>query len=745
VRERRSDARSCDLAMSVRTLPSTAALPRGLTARWPELAVAAIVLASFALTAAFTSRVTEWLVMTDEMQYAKLALAIARDGSLLPHLHGVYYPSLNQLYPLVQSPVFGLLDMPEAFRVAHVLNAFLMATAAIPAYGLGRAVVGSRAGGLAAAALTAFVPWMAMSAGLVTEVVGYPALVWALWAMQRGVADPSPRGDVVAGVALLVAFFARTQYVVLVIAYPLAVIVHEAGFALAAATPDRRGALRPALRHCVRRHVVLWVAVGVALVAVVPLALQGRLATLLGQYAGAAHGDLLPAGVPRSIALHVDLVAVGLGVLPAVLAVGWALGTLVRPSTKPLHAFAVLAAVTATGFAVQVASYSVRLVGGAIQTRYIVPLVPLFIVGAVACCLDARRRWPGVLVAAVALAAAVGLRAWGPVPSPWFASPDTAWHIVLYGRVSQLEQLTGIGPLSLGLILRWATVLVGILLALALRRLPPRVTLAGVTALVLAYGIAETAYVLNGVTGGPNGERSVSSGTLAGRDWIDRAVPGERVALMPIPITGAPLGLGAIAYFSQTLWFDQEFWNKAVDQAYAWQGADPYTPFPKPVMHVDPGTGRLVVDDQRRFVVQSVSDLRFGLRGARERARTADVRLLDVPRPYRVDWATSGVDPLGGPATSARIRLYGGVAAQLRRVSVEMVPDLGATGAQRYVLRSAQARTRGTLRIGDVLDTATSVCVPAGGHADVTLRWPRATAPPPVKLRTIRVHPAGRC
>lgn len=578
-----------------------------------------IVLASFALTAAFTGRVTEWLVTTDEMQYAKLALNIARDGTLVPHLHGVYYPSLNQLYPLLQAPVFGLLHLPDAFCIAHVLNALIMASAAVPAYELARAVTGSSAGGLAAAALSAFVPWMALAAGLVTEAVGYPALLWALWAMQRGLGEPGPRRDVVAAVGIAVAFFARTQYVVLALAYPLAVVAHETSFAVAAHPRGRRAA---ALRDSARRHVVLWAAVALALVAVVPLALQGRLATLLGQYAGAAQGNLLPGGVPRSVALHVDLLAVGLGVLPVVLAVGWALGTLVRPSTKPMHAFAVLAAITGTGFAVQVASYSVRLVGGAIQTRYAVALVPLFIVGAVACCLDVRRRWAGVLAAAVALALAIGLRAWGPAPSPRFASPDLAWHIVLAGQADQLRSLTGIDALTLGELLRWGTVLAGVLLALALRRRRPRPLLAAVTALVVAYGIAETAYVLKTVTGGPNGPRAMSGGTLAGRDWIDRAAPGAHVALMPIPITGAPIGLGAIPFFSQTLWFDQEFWNRTVDQADAWPGADPYTPFPKPVMRIDPATGRPLVADQRRFVVQSASDLRFGLHGARACART---------------------------------------------------------------------------------------------------------------------------
>ncbi len=141
--------------------------------RWP-LALAGVVISAFVVTAFFTSRVTEWLVMTDEMQYVKLALAIAREGALVPEIHDAFYPSYNQLYPLLLAPVVGLLDMPDAFRVAHVLNALIMASTAVPAYLLARELVGSRPAALIAAALTVAVPWMAMAVVLMTEVVGYP-------------------------------------------------------------------------------------------------------------------------------------------------------------------------------------------------------------------------------------------------------------------------------------------------------------------------------------------------------------------------------------------------------------------------------------------------------------------------------------------------------------------------------------------------------------------------------------------
>ncbi len=76
--------------------------------------------------------------MTDELQYVKLALSAAETLSPFPAIHGASVATANQLYPLLLAPVVGPLSAPDAFRAAHVLNAFLMTSAAVPAYLLGR-------------------------------------------------------------------------------------------------------------------------------------------------------------------------------------------------------------------------------------------------------------------------------------------------------------------------------------------------------------------------------------------------------------------------------------------------------------------------------------------------------------------------------------------------------------------------------------------------------------------------------
>src|ERR671923_1542393 len=159
------------------------------------LPVLGIVLAAGLLAVQYASQAREWAVMTDELQTAKLATSIAQTLSPVPQIHGEYYGALNQLYPLLLSPLYGSFSPPAAFDGAHVLNAFLLASSAWPAYLLGRAVTRRVAGGYFAAALTAFTPWLVLSSTLLTENAAYPAFVWALFLCQRALHEPSAGRD----------------------------------------------------------------------------------------------------------------------------------------------------------------------------------------------------------------------------------------------------------------------------------------------------------------------------------------------------------------------------------------------------------------------------------------------------------------------------------------------------------------------------------------------------------------------
>ena len=89
-------------------------------------------------------------------------------------------------------------------------------------------------------------------------------------------------------------------------------------------------------------------------------------------------------------------------------------------------------------------------------------------------------------------------------------------------------------------------------------------TLAIVGGLTVAACLVQTTYAyrtaLSGTEGGP---RSVPvEGSLAGRDWVDRAVADGRAVVAIVP--RGPRGPLEVP----TRWWDAEFWNKRVSRMY---------------------------------------------------------------------------------------------------------------------------------------------------------------------------------
>src|SRR5215204_7077070 len=183
--------------------------------RSPLVDVASIVGVTLALgwiLSLATTRVKNWFVMTDELYYERLAISVAQTGSLLPRVHGEIVSNVNQLYPVLLSTVYGSGNVPGSLEGAHRLNAFVIATAAIPVYLLARRLgVGTiltvAAGGLAAA-----VPWVVLSSFLLTEVVAYPAFCWALLALVHATAEKTAVADALALAAIALAVLARVQF-----------------------------------------------------------------------------------------------------------------------------------------------------------------------------------------------------------------------------------------------------------------------------------------------------------------------------------------------------------------------------------------------------------------------------------------------------------------------------------------------------------------------------------------------------
>jgi hypothetical protein len=658
----------------------------------------------------FSGRIRDWSVMTDELQYVKLALAVAETGSPLPSLHDTSVSIANQLYPLLLAPVYGSLSSPDAFRAAHVLNAFLMTSAVFPAYLLGRELL-TRAWSFAVAVLVVAVPWIVLTGFVMSEVVAYPAFLWAVLAFQRTIVDPSPRRDLFAVVALGVAILARTQFLALALVVPVAILFHELGQELAldgAAGLRRR--LGTGVREAVGRHRTLWALYAAGAIVVTGVLLAGS--NVLGSYQTTVEGgSILPARVWWSVVEHLAVVGIGCGILPLVLGGGWMLAGVVRPSSPRRRGFATLAILTVAVLAVETASYDLRFGGQeVVRDRYLFYVVPLFFVASAAALTE--KRTGAVAVGAMTVTTAVAAAAHGlPFPTSQRISVDSPVSVFNETLIQQS------GSLGTGMFVALVIAVLGLALVPALL-FAPRAPLA------LVLFIATL--VFSSLVLRDEADRMLDGTGLSGRplaeppdavvDWVDSVVPeGQTAAVVPFPIS-AKWGESAIR------WWDVEFWNRRITLAYAApDGNFSYAPFPVRTLAVDPLTGTVEgTSNAPGYVVVAPEDPRFGLAG-RERSGRSGLRLVEVERPYRAAWSSRGLQSDGWttPGRGASIRVYGwpGAPREVKRVRVVLTPPTDA-GAEYRVETETAERSR-IISAGTTVKETVFVCVGPRAPVDV--------------------------
>ncbi|MEA2407044.1 MAG: hypothetical protein QOE69_1163 [Thermoleophilaceae bacterium] len=689
-----------------------------------DVSLALLVLGAFAFLVSKTSKVTEWLVMSDELQNARLAISMTDTLSPVPHVHGEYLGALSVLYPILLAPLYALFDATTAFQAVHILNAALIASAAIPAYLLARDVTGSRLAARLVAALSAFVPWAAMSLMVMTESAAYPVFLWTLLAFHRATVAPSARRDVIALVMVVVAFFARTQFVVLAAVLPAVIVLHELGLAVLGPGGSVRQAW-PALRRAAREHVVVTVAVAIGLAGVGGLAAAGALGSVLGNYeVTATEGQLLPPGIHRSVVTHLDFVIVAIGVLPFVIGAAWLVVTFVRPLDRPAHAFAVMSLVTIPPLAYEVASFNLRFANGGVQDRYLFYVAPLLFIAMAAWLVDDRRRAVVPVVAAgILFALFADYAAYRASPGPFFSSPSSAFHQVLDGRTVGLGKRLGIESLAPATLISIFSVAAALALAVLVRWKRPRgeTLLALVGIPVLLFCAYETSYVIDQMSAKGNGSRPAVGGSLEQRNWIDMALPdGATAGLVPSPEATFPV---------QSLWWETELFNKRADQSWAVGEGTTYTPFPAGRLRLDYDTGAVRADrPESEYLVTGRGDVRLGLDGELVK-RNGDLRLLRPHRPYRADWATRDIDGVGLSLVSknAGVRVYGRGRTELASVSMVLVaPPEDRRG---YEVMTPNGYRSGSLAAGRSRPVRLELCVPADGFAGLVVRPTGRPAP----------------
>lgn len=684
--------------------------------RRPPLFVLAAVglwLAFSGVLSVFTGRVAVWYLMTDELLYERLAISIAKGHSPLPRVHGELIPSLNQLYPLVIAPAFTQGSVPAALHDAHVLSAFVMASVIIPVFLLARRVVQSERVALLVAALAVCVPWIVYSSFLLTEVVAYPAFVWALLGLQRATTSPRARNDLLAVGALALAILARTQFTLLLVVLPAAIFLHELALAEGA---SRRERARGAVRRAVAGHLPLVAACAVLIVVVGGLAAAGRLSDVLGTYSTTVKGDVVPSGIARSFTEHVATLALGLGVLPFVLGVAWLLGGLAaRRTREQQQAFAFIGVLTTVVVTLQVTIFDLRFAEGDVIDRYLFYLAPVALIGFGAALAD--RGWPRW---SLLWPTAVVLIGFALMPFRFFETlnVDTPVSALDDG----LKSFSGSTGNARALLVAGTAVVVALFVqaSLLLRR---RSVVTVLVVLTVGASLAQTGNSFSRLFGGDEAAGRPLTGDQGVRlGWIDATLGSDAdVTMIPYP--------RILLAYSKSMEFawDTEFWNMsvrhtAVDAGGAFNWA-PTGTFPTTELRFDERTGRANVTISKH-AVSSEREARFRLAG-RVLKVVQSAMLIETAQPWRADWISRGLTDDGWtlPNMPASIRIFAvpGQTGPAKRYVTLLVRAPAGVEARPFTVRSNMETWSGEAFAKYTVRNQLQVCVPALGFADVRI------------------------
>jgi hypothetical protein len=692
-----------------------------------ELPLFALWLALGTALAAVTGRVVDWFVMTDELLYERLGISVAQLESPLPHVRGGLIPNVSQLYPLLLATVFRHGLVPSSLHDAHVLNAYLMTSAAIPAFLLARSVTGRRLPAYLAAVLSVCVPWIVLSSFLLTEVVAYPASLWCLLALHQATAHPRLRNDVLAVLALALATLARTQLLVLAAVLPVAILLHEMAFPEDEDAETRGRRFLAACRRTLARHRVLGAVYGLLILAVVVLVAAGRFSSSLGTYSDAAEGDVIPPHFVSSLGAHLATIALGLGILPFVIGAAWLGAGVFRPRSRQAHAFAAVGGLALVVLTLEVTSFDLRFGGGVVRDRYLFYVVPIVLIAFLAALFE-QGRWPRWSLLPPVLVLLYGFH--HIVFTPYAAckceklNVDTPVSVLDDGlrNISNSHSFHAAHLLLIGVLLLSTAVFLEATVVLR------RSWVAGALVVLLLVGLpAETSYAfqrlfrVNGTAGRP---LTLDQGVVF--DWVDRIVgPNADVTMVPYPVVPGDY------YSGVGFWWDLEFWNKSVVRAAYLPHEFQWTPstFPETVLHFNPTTGLANVSPTT-YVAESFQESRFHISGTPvpSDADTRGTSLIQADQPWRTDWLTFGLSDDGwtSPGRTGRVRVFatpGQKRSEIRTIGVGVIAP-NDVASRPFTLTSNQGTIQGTANAVDRVVEEVPVCVPAHGYSDVTLSTP---------------------
>lgn len=633
----------------------------------------------------------------------------------------------QRLYSALMSPVWGTLNTSPAYTVSHALNVGLLVSAIAPAALFARRVIDSPPLRVLAVALAVAVPWLTISAHLLTENLAFPLFLWAIYLIVRAGESTALRWQILALAAVGALSLVRLN-----LAFTFGVLVATVAVA------ELRG--WPGWREVLRRRWPVVAATAFALLVVVVLAARGN--ESLGAYGGLAVTDIpervfgdQAAEVRRTTLTYSRWLITGGLVLPLVLGLGAALaGTFGRLGPR-----LTLPAVTAlAGFGAVVGAVSVYTVGAALEERYVfyayAPLAILAVAGLAH--LHRLRRWIAASGAFALWALIVGIQPNSVDAGNFFAAPSGAfWARVVHHRLRAIER----DFLGWTLLPQTGWLLVALallaLVAVAGRRAqwPRRLLTAGLAFCVLAqvaildYSFKQELFGTKDVPGGI----ALSEDRAQDREtFVDEALPdGARAIIQP----GFPGRYGPYARVPELT-----FWNKQIDAVmdmFNWNG----TPGPAPpgfdayLTEIDAdGLAKLRVS-MLPYLVAQLDDPRVQFAGELvKRSPVTDFGLFRTTPELRSVWTGAGLDGDGALIQDRPVQMtLDRAASKARAVTLTLRAAPEAQGFIVWrVLRDGKVVASGELKSGGTATARLPVppC-PDGGDCPPA-KWRLATYGP---------------
>jgi hypothetical protein len=475
------------------------------------LGIAAV---SVVLRVLFATKVNGPYVFPDELGYERMAESLARTGHLAVFgKSGIVY---SPLYPVFLAPIYALTSSAQvAYEWAKVENAVLMSLSVFPVYGIARFVL-PRNRSLGVAALSLAAPLMFYNGLEMSENLAYPLFLVAVWAMLRAVRDPSVRNDALLVGSILLATAARLQLVVLFPAALFAILL------VALLQPCSSGRRISAALAAVKSHRLLFGSVAaLAAVVLVRTALNGGTLPLAGFYANVGRARANPVTVLEAAVYHLAELDFALGVIPFACAL-LAAYVLARSGFRRDGLLFGSVAVAVTGWvllevAFDAVAFPSRDGYPRIHERYLIYLVPFFLVALVATLRSTRPRVP--TRAHLAFAATAALLP-SVIPFSRFVNlsmNEASFGLQIFGRYTKGQ----IHPAAHATVV--ALIVGGILgLAYIYAFVRPRSSFAVVTTVVAFLILSDVA----GVRIALAASATAGGEPLARTPWVDRAVGG---------------------------------------------------------------------------------------------------------------------------------------------------------------------------------------------------------------------------